>query len=155
MAKTTYEWRAPWLYKGINAEKVQREIAKISTDGAVDPEDVLAFAKDHPKSELAKAFEWDTRTAANKWRLHQARVLLGNLRKVTIQGGEVTLERTHFHVSGEGYVSKDRLTKDPIAREQVLHQARKALEELPHRSSSVEPDGGVDGEADTTPEPAP
>jgi hypothetical protein len=136
--KEVYEWRVPWLYPGIDAGRVQRELSRIEPAGEISPEEIVDFAKGNPKSELSKCFEWDGRKAAHNWRMHQARAMLANLRKVTIKGGAVTLERTHFHVKGSGYLTKERLSEDPVAKSQVLHRARKAIEELLERCNEIE-----------------
>lgn len=133
-----YEWRAPWLYKGIDANKIKQELTRVEVGEELDPEMIVTWAKDHPRSELHKIFEWSNAKAGQRWRAHQARLVLGNLRKVIVKGGNVTLQRTHFAVKGHHYVTRERLKDDPDARNQVLHRARKAIEELIERCHEIE-----------------
>ena len=61
-----------------SSDKIREEIELIrsrSDDGAVNPADVVAFAK-NPKTALHDEFNWDDTEAAVEWRLHQARNLI-------------------------------------------------------------------------------
>lgn len=68
-----------WKVKGIfkaDAQKVSDEIAEIGE--TVEPSEIVEKAKDE-STELHKCFEWNNDIAAEKYRLHQARNLIGNL----------------------------------------------------------------------------
>ena len=64
------QWKVNGIFKA-DAAKVYKEIG---TDN-VTPESVLEKAKDK-KSELHKCFDWDDKSAANKYRLQQARQII-------------------------------------------------------------------------------
>lgn len=63
-------WKIEGLFKA-NAQKVYEEIG----DTSISPEEVLEKARNE-KSELHKCFEWDDSTAAEKFRLQQARQII-------------------------------------------------------------------------------
>ena len=64
------EWKFKDLFKA-DAQKVYEEIG----EDKVTPEQVLEKAKDE-NTELHKCFDWDDTSAANKYRLHQARQII-------------------------------------------------------------------------------
>lgn len=64
------EWKFKDLFKA-DAQKVYEEIG----EDKVTPEQVLEKAKDE-NTELHKCFDWDDTSAANKYRLYQARTLI-------------------------------------------------------------------------------
>lgn len=68
------KWKAP-LFKA-DAGKVYDELVRI---GEYRPEDVVNYAKKNKKSELHKCFDWNDSTAAEKWRIHTARIISCNL----------------------------------------------------------------------------
>ena len=70
------QWRIEGIFKA-NAQLVADEILNIGDD--VSPEDVVSYARQHTDSELNKCFTWDDSEAAGKWRLHEARSIIGNL----------------------------------------------------------------------------
>lgn len=104
----------------------QAQIAAVQAledaDGRVQPQTVLdaAKAKSHP---LHPLFDWDVKRAAQKFWLHQARLILG---AVTVQ---VTTQEFTYKASayvstgqGEGYRSVIRLKQDPqAATESLIH----------------------------------
>lgn len=45
-------------------------------DGLIRAETVVAWAEDHPDSDLHQRFDWDDSEAGPKWRLHQARQII-------------------------------------------------------------------------------
>ena len=68
-------WKVNGLYKA-DAEAVYSEITALGD--SFSPEQIVEAARDE-KSELHKCFTWDDTVAAEKWRQHQARVLVAQL----------------------------------------------------------------------------
>ena len=68
-------WKVNGLYKA-DAETVYSEITALGDP--FSPEQIVEAARDE-KSELHKCFTWDDTVAAEKWRQHQARVLVAQL----------------------------------------------------------------------------
>src|SRR3954453_6495139 len=60
-------------------DRVRIELLQImqqSTDGLLNPHDVLEWARLHPGSALYQRIEWDDVVAADNWRLEQIRQLI-------------------------------------------------------------------------------
>ena len=74
-------WRMPGVFNA-DAQAVCDELRQLGDE--FSPADVVEKAKDN-STELHKCFEWDDTTAAEKYRLHQARQITSNLvfRKIT------------------------------------------------------------------------
>lgn len=53
-------------------------IEEISLNGKITPRDLVIAAKPK-KSPIHKFFDWNDSSAAEKWRIHQARMIIGNL----------------------------------------------------------------------------
>ena len=83
------KWKISGLFKA-DARSIYDEIKSIA-DGNdtkdVDPHEIVKYAERNTGSELHKCFDWDNRSAANKWRVHQARQITVNL-VVTVRDKE-------------------------------------------------------------------
>lgn len=67
----TAEWsKIGKAFYNADAQKVAEEIMSIGQD--VKPQQIVDKARDK-STELHKCFTWDDKTAADKWRLHEAR----------------------------------------------------------------------------------
>jgi hypothetical protein len=109
------------LSKAIKAE-LDRLKAK-SSNGLIEPKAVIAAAR-NLKSPLHGCFEWNSKRAAEKYLLHQARQLISQYTVVvTTQSGE-PIQVRHFvslttdRVNGGGY----RSLNDVMSDEQLAHQ---------------------------------
>lgn len=134
-----YEWKTPWLYPGVDANKVKQELDRIENSGPITAEDVVDYAREKPRSNLSKCFEWNDEAAADHYRLQQARSIIGNIRKVKLVGGKVTLKREYYKIEGAGrYYTAERLMREPDEVLQILYAAQKALKELIERFEEIE-----------------
>lgn len=83
MAKKTkkvYSFKVPGLYGDLSAEDAAKELEKIrKKHGELQPEYVVEEAKNE-KSILHGCFCWDDTVAAARYREHQARCLVNNIR---------------------------------------------------------------------------
>ena len=68
-------WKVKGFFKA-DAETVYKEITALGD--SFSPEQIVEAAKDEA-SELHKCFTWDDTVAAERWRQHQARVLVAQL----------------------------------------------------------------------------
>lgn len=94
-----YIFRAGHRVTGISAETAGKELERIRLDqGALTPPTVVEAArpKDAP---LHPAFEWDNKTAAERYREHQARNLIRSVHVVTEARPEPA--PAYVHVSSE------------------------------------------------------
>jgi hypothetical protein len=76
MIKTIWRSEVASLYKGIDAQMVADEIANIGE--AVTAEQIVDKAKDK-NTELHKCFTWDDESAAEKYRIIEARQIVRHL----------------------------------------------------------------------------
>ena len=124
-----YSWSGP--RQAVSAEKVAEHLRTLKEKyGTVTGETFLESARDE-SSEMHKLFEWDDTKAAEKWRVHQARMIICSIR-VTIEEREEqpivvrafvqdrTEEPTYVHVI-------DALSEEETRR-QVLADARRDAE---------------------------
>lgn len=88
-----YCWKA--YNFNADADKVGAELETIGSIGELTKESIVEFAK-NKKSELHKCFEWDDKIAGEKFRLHQANLVLVNL---SIVVNEETQETTRMFVN--------------------------------------------------------
>ena len=130
MAKQKYEWAdGRHHHSQLDANKVGQELDALrNEEGVLDIHEVLEWATNHPKSELAKGLEWDDDRAAFEYRLHQLRVIVASVRRVTVGGGEVQLKRAHYSIGGGHYASPEAVEQDEEYQTIVLQRALRSLQ---------------------------
>lgn len=123
---TNVTWKTDGLFKA-DANKVAGEIFSIGE--SVKPVEVLEYAR-NPNSELHKCFDWNDTTAAEKWRVKQARDILCNLVFARIEEGksEKTNIRITHKVDDSGYKQTVKLVRNEDEYAALLHQALKELD---------------------------
>lgn len=73
------KWSATGTRFGADAQKCYEEIMEICDDlESASPQDILEKARDE-KSELHKCFTWNDSIAAERWRVHEARIITRQL----------------------------------------------------------------------------
>lgn len=130
------------LIEDEDAAEALQLIAKNDPDGLIQPVEVVEAARDE-QSPLHRFFEWDDGTAAEAFRLVQARNLI---RSVRIARGEPTgpqiVNVTIIHAdTGEkrrGYVPTERAVSEPDLRAQILQDARRGIEAYRNRLATFE-----------------
>lgn len=119
-------WKVQGLFKA-DAQKVSEEIAEIGE--VVEPAEIVEKAKDE-STELHKCFEWNNDIAAEKYRLHQARNLLGNL--VFEYKDEPTKQEPirlmYKTTENEGYKSINLIMQKPDEYKALLNRAYSELQ---------------------------
>jgi hypothetical protein len=135
--KMTYQWRVGARIKA-DAEAVGKELDKIK--GHKTPEKLVNYAEAHPKSALFSCFEWDDSTAAAKYRLEQARHVLGSL--VIVKTEYAPKEKKEIQIStfkayenvqtgqGRAYVSTPVALQTPEYKAQIFGRIRKGIDDL-------------------------
>ena len=117
-----------------DADIFGRRIEKLKDkSGIIDPKTLVNDAQS-PKSPLHKAFDWDDTSAAEKYRLQQARQLISAV-EVIIESSEKDQEtrtvRAFYHVTEEGhdrsYVSLESVQGNVDYRNQVINDALQKL----------------------------
>lgn len=129
-AKTTYRWAAgkrfnvPAPAAGAAIEAIRAEYGNVTPAAVVD----AARSARHP---LHKAFNWDDTEAAQKWREHQARMLIGSIRLVVEEDTGPTERIAYVSITsrelGRGYVRSADAMRDPEYRQESITEALAAL----------------------------
>lgn len=128
----------------LNAEKVYKElctIKKLNENSTLLPEEVIEWAKNNPQSEIYKGIDWNDTEAANKWRLHQCRQIIYNIRVIPhrVDSTDIESEENKYkqvvqitpfqHLDGTpGYQSIVEIVNDEDKYNQLKSQALKDLE---------------------------
>jgi hypothetical protein len=117
---------------------VGKEVEKIK--GNKTPEKLLDFARGHPKSELHSCFEWNNSKAAEKYRLDQARHILGCLVITKVEycpteKKEVKISQFKAYENvktetGRAYVSTPVALETPEYQEQIFNRIRRGINDL-------------------------
>lgn len=103
--------------------------------GKITPEALVAAARD-PDSPLHDYFEWDDSTAAEKYRMMQARTMLRSCHyNVTINNRKVELpyymRDPEMASMDQGYVEISRVkTEEDLSRDILVNEFRKAASQL-------------------------
>jgi hypothetical protein len=137
MKTMVYEWKVGAQISA-DASKVGAEVDKIA--GHKTPEKLVSYAEAHPRSELYSCFEWDDDKAAQKYRLVQARHILGSL--VIIKSEYDPKEKKEIQITtfkayenvqtgkGRVYVPTMVALETPGYREQVFDRIRRGIDNL-------------------------
>ena len=119
---------------------VSKEISSLGDE--VKPQQIVKYAEEHPDSELYKCFTWDDNRAAEKWRLHEARNIVLNL-KVTYQDADeqpLTNEPVRLMLRTEntgGYKPTIKIVQNLSEREGMLRMAMAELQAFRKKYASL------------------
>lgn len=113
-------WKVPGLYKA-DANLVAAEIEAIGEKA--EPEDILEKARDQ-STELHKCFIWDDTVAAEKWRLHTARLIVCNIVVQRVEREEDKPQVRYFYkAEGAGYKPTATIIKRQDEYQAMLQRA--------------------------------
>lgn len=123
------------LYKGVDPYKVYDELQELGEN--VRPASIVERAKD-TESELHKCFEWDDSKAAEKYRIHQARVLVGSLVIVENEQKEEPQQvRVMYTTKGGGYTPTKFIVQRKDDYEALLEKAMSELRAFKEKYSML------------------
>lgn len=111
---TAFKWRQGFRSNGVAADTAAAEFERLATQGYTTPKEIVAAASDL-RSPLNQLFTWDNDAAAERYRLHQARMALRAIEVIHISVVDNTetvvnaMERVRFAVQTE--VVKDGKSK--------------------------------------------
>lgn len=137
--KTQTVMKKKTKFKEVHISKLYRlELEKIEKkyNGMISPQIVVEEAKDE-KNPLHKWFNWDDSVAGEKWRLHQARLLINSIRvKIDFDKGTSTYRKylNVFINNSESkdpqryYVNTKTVLKNENLKQQILIKAMKEIE---------------------------
>jgi len=143
MANVVYRWnpRPGFDFKG-NPQVIGEHLEELATPtGSITPEGVVDDAR-NPASPLHENFDWDNATAAESWREHTARNLIGSLVVVKVNETQVTGTVRAFVSVRENdekgvYAPIVRVMEAPELRAQVLGRARRELHQWRNRYADL------------------
>lgn len=134
----TYKAKSGAWFGNDKAQRYGERLEQLSTNGRITPEEIVADAK-RITSPLHDAFEWDNSEASRKYRLNQARMLLGYIEvEIRISASESKNYRAYLGVKQDKGVNKmfidvENVMKSDILRGKYLMQALKEAENWQHR----------------------
>ena len=123
----TKVWKSEFLpFAKADANLVADEIEAIGESAT--PSQILEKAKDE-STELHKCFIWDDTEAAEKWRLHTARMICCNIVIQRVERDEDIPQIRYFHkpVNGQGYKPAPVIIKRPDEYQALLQRAMNEL----------------------------
>lgn len=132
MKKMVYEWRTP-MFGDLSAQIVGEYLERLRSKEKLTPRAVVSAAR-AKSSPIHNAFEWNDSKAAEKYRLTQARTLIGSVEVVVeTSAAKPQQVRAFVHVTcrteddGAEYVPVQSAMADPAMRKQVLNSALSEL----------------------------
>jgi len=123
-----YEWRKGARYSGIDPNAIGAELEGLRDDGVLHTKRVLQWARENTSSALHKALEWDDSKAAEEYRLHQMRDIIGSIRHREVSGGDVVVHRSYYSIGGGVYPTAEQVREHDDYQQQVLAAAVRSLE---------------------------
>lgn len=139
---TKYKWSNAGGIRSLKAQAVGEELERIRTRhrGKLRNLDVIEEARDK-RSALHKYFDWDDTSAAAKWRLEQAGLLIRSIEVVVeVAKGKARDLRAFVSVKRQGdrsYTSLADAMSDDDLRAQVLSDALRELQSWRERYSNL------------------
>lgn len=129
------EWKVKGLWKA-DAETVYREITALGD--SFSPADVVEAARDE-SSELHKCFEWRDEVAAEKYREHQARMIITQLvvRTETSDNTPVSVRVISSANEVNTYVPTKMLIKSESDYADLLARAKRELQAFQQKYSTL------------------
>ena len=124
-----YDFRPGFAWKA-DPEEVGRTIEKLSeqTGGEVSPAMVVQEAK-KKNSPLHNCFDWNNTKAAEKWRMHQARLLLGSI-VINFEYSEPETVRAFLNIQTPGkqtYYHINSIIDDEGKMQIIIDQLKRKL----------------------------
>lgn len=119
------EWKIKGLYKA-DAETVYKEITALGD--SFSPADIVEAARNE-SSELHKCFEWDDNIAAEKYREHQARMVIAQLvvRTETTDNTPVSVRVISSANAMNSYMPTKMLIRSEPEYADLLERAKREL----------------------------
>lgn len=119
------EWKIKGLYKA-DAETVYKEITALGD--SFSPADIVEAARNE-SSELHKCFEWDDSIAAEKYREHQARMVVAQLvvRTETTDNTPVSVRVISSANAMNSYMPTKMLIRSEPEYADLLERAKREL----------------------------
>lgn len=91
-----------WKHAGFNAnvQRVGEELEELEKNEDITNINVLKYAKNNPNSEIYKCFEWNDKIAGEKYRLHQANMIISSISFI-IEEKPVKKQKVYYSIKTE------------------------------------------------------
>jgi len=130
-----YSWKIPKY--SIKAQTAGEELERISSArGELTPESVLAESQ-REASVLHGCFEWDNDSAAEKYRIHQARTIIQNLTVTVVNDRETSVPVRAFVQIQAGYMPVCDVVLSADYSNEMLNNALRELESFKTKYSAL------------------
>lgn len=143
MSNRKFEWREGMPAPPVDADVFGGVVDQIEQEkGKVEPADVVEAARD-PASPIHVAFDWNDATAAEKYRVQQARRYIGGLVVTRVRIDEGDAPTREFYsvrptpASALAYHSRDKIASSEEMTLQVIKRARSEFEAVAKRYAGV------------------
>lgn len=126
-----YSWSGP--QRAVSAEKVFKHLKTLEVNGEVSKQAFVDSARDE-NSEMHTLFEWDDAIAGEKYRLHQANVIIKSIRVSVSDNGADDAPKVAAYVLPErsekksGYMEIHKALEDTRSRDALLRSAKMECE---------------------------
>ncbi len=115
-----------------DAQRVGEVLDRLSRGGQLAlTADVVLREAENARSPLHKFFDWNDRSAARKYRLDQARLILRSIVVYHVDNGGQTKQGHGWYSVREGkqitYVKAEKVWETPSLRERIVEQARRDM----------------------------
>lgn len=133
------KWSAVGTRYGADAQKVYEEIMEICDDlESASPKDILEKAKEE-ETELHKCFTWNDSVAAERWRVHEARLIV---RQLVIKEEVVPKDRPEVRVfyktdNESGYKPTELIVTKQDEYKELLKRAYAELQAFKRKYSML------------------
>ena len=120
-----YKWNTAGFTA--NADKVGKELEIIEETRELTNSNILQYAKTHKSSELNKCFEWDDTVAGEKYRMHQATLILGSISIVVVEQEEPVKAFVNIKTNEEKRIFKSivKVLNNDEEYQQLLEKAER------------------------------
>ena len=108
-------------------KKVIKEIIEIKNKKGLTAETIIEKAT-NKKNPLHSFFDWKDTEAAQKWRLHQARLLINEIKVIVEDKQYYAFENVNVSVSNKKeYVSREEILTNEDLRQQIVQRVFQQL----------------------------
>ena len=135
-----YSWKVKGFISG-DANKIGKELEIIEQANELNAQSVVDYARTHTDSELYSVFDWDDTSAAEKYRRHQAGIVITSIRvNIVHDEKEKTNKpiRAFVHTTrNENYELIEVFVQDPDKYQLLLEKAYRELNGVKDRYTEL------------------
>lgn len=135
MKTKKYKVRNGYYFKRVDAQIIGEQISELMNrnNNKITPNLIVDTAR-NKKNPLHKYFEWNDSVAGEKWRLQQARLMMGGIvEEIKIEGVRKDFRSFHSVIDkkeGQVYVTLDSVIKNKSYAKQLLENAESYIDHL-------------------------